>query len=39
MKAFKGSRGGKLSYELQGERVLISGGAVKYMEGIIEIQT
>ncbi len=30
-------RGGKLQCELAGERVLISGRAVKYLEGIIEI--
>ena len=33
------SRGGKLTCELKGERVLISGGAVKYMEGSLEITT
>jgi PhzF family phenazine biosynthesis protein len=31
------SRGGKLLCELKGNRVLISGTAVKYMEGTIEI--
>lgn len=33
------ARGGKLFCELQGDRVLISGSAVKYMEGIIDIKT
>jgi len=33
------SRGGKLLCELKGDRVLISGSAVKYMEGTIEIKT
>jgi len=32
-------RGGKLTCELKGGRVLISGSAVKYMEGAIEVQT
>lgn len=32
------SRGGKLLCELKGDRVLISGTAVKYMEGTIEIE-
>ncbi len=31
------SRGGKLTCELKGNRVLISGSAVKYLEGTIEI--
>jgi hypothetical protein len=31
------ARGGKLICELAGDRVLISGSAVKYMEGVIEI--
>jgi PhzF family phenazine biosynthesis protein len=33
------ARGGKVLCELQGDRVLISGGAVKYLEGTIEIKT
>ena len=33
------TRGGKLFCELQGDRVLISGSAVKYLEGTIEIKT
>lgn len=32
-------RGGKLTCELKGSRVLISGNAKKYMEGTIEIKT
>lgn len=32
-------RGGKLTCELKGDRVLISGSAIKYMEGTIEIKT
>ena len=32
------SRGGKLLCELQGDRVLISGSAIKYMEGTITIK-
>jgi len=32
-------RGGKLTCELAGERVLISGRAIKYLEGKIEIDT
>ena len=32
-------RGGKLTCELKGGRVLISGSAVKYMEGAIEVKT
>ena len=33
------TRGGKVLCELQGDRVLISGSAVKYMEATIEIKT
>ena len=33
------SRGGELTCELVGDRVLISGRAVKYLEGTIKIQT
>ena len=33
------SRGGKLTCELKGDRVLISGKAVTYMKGSIEIKT
>lgn len=33
------SRGGLVSCKLKGKRVLISGSAIKYMEGIIEIKT
>ncbi len=33
------SRGGKVFCELQDQRTLISGGAVKYLEGTIEIKT
>jgi PhzF family phenazine biosynthesis protein len=33
------SRGGKLFCELKGNRVLISGNAVTYMEGSIEVKT
>ena len=33
------SRGGKLFCELDGDRVLISGKAIKYLEGEIEIKT
>jgi len=33
------ARGGKVFCELQGKRTLISGGAVKYLEGTIEITT
>ena len=32
------ARGGKVFCELQGDRVLISGSAVKYMEGTIEVK-
>jgi PhzF family phenazine biosynthesis protein len=32
------SRGGKLRCKLQGQRVLMSGQAAKYMEGMIEIE-
>ena len=32
------ARGGELVCELKGDRVLISGSAVKYMQGIIEIE-
>ena len=31
------ARGGKVQCELQGDRVLISGFAVNYMEGTIEL--
>jgi len=33
------SRGGVLMCELAGDRVLISGTAVKYLEGVVEIET
>jgi len=33
------SRGGQLVCELQGDRVLISGRAIKYLEGTIELMT
>ncbi len=33
------ARGGEVFCELKGDRVLISGRAVKYMEGVIEIET
>ena len=32
------SRGGRLECELKGDRVLISGFAIKYMEGTIEVK-
>lgn len=32
-------RGGRLTCELRGDRVFISGSAIKYMEGTIEIKT
>ena len=33
------ARGGKLSCELKGSRVLITGSAIKYMQGTIDIDT